>query len=141
MTSAVDAAGIVVATARAPRAEAIDVAREFMDAMERGDLVVAGALLGPGFLLHAPGGLQFRELADFMAFGRTRYLEIHKAERQFDAAEAVQGIVVYAHGVLAGRWLDGTGFQGLRYVDRFLIRENRIVELSVLNELAEFMPR
>jgi hypothetical protein len=141
MSSPVDAAGIVVATARGPRAQAIDVAREFMDAMERGDFVAAGELRGPGFVLRAPGGLQCRELAEFAAFGRGRYLELRKTDRQFDATESAHGIVVYVHGAMAGRWLDGTGFQGLRYVDRFLIRDGRILELSVLNELAEFMPR
>jgi hypothetical protein len=141
MSSPVDAAGIVVAAARGPRAEAIDVAREFMDAMERGDLAAAGTLLGPGFLLRAPGGLQCRELGEFLAFGRRRYLELRKTDRQFDPTESAHGIVVYVHGAMAGRWLDGSSFQGLRYVDRFVIRDRRIVELSVLNELAEFMPR
>jgi ketosteroid isomerase-like protein len=141
MSSPVDAAGIVVATARGPRAEAIDVARDFMDAMERGDLVAAGRLLGPGFVLRAPGGLQCGELAEFTAFGRRRYLELRKTDRQFDAAESAHGIVVYAHGAMAGRWLDGTSFEGLRYIDRFLVRDGRILELSVLNELAELMPR
>lgn len=141
MNSPVDAAGIVVAAARGPRAQAIDVAREFMDAMERGDLAAAGALLGTGFLLRAPGGLQCRELTEFTSFGRRRYLELRKIDRQFDATESAHGIVVYAHGTMNGRWLDGSGFQGLRYVDRFLIRDNRILELSVLNEIAEFMPR
>lgn len=141
MNSPVDAAGIVVAAARGPRAQAIDVAREFMDAMERGDLAAAGALLGTGFLLRAPGGLQCRELTEFTSFGRRRYLELRKIDRQFDATESAHGIVVYAHGTMNGRWLDGSRFQGLRYVDRFLIRDNRILELSVLNEIAEFMPR
>lgn len=141
MSSPVDAVGIVVATARGPRAEAIDVAREFMDALERADATAAGALLAPGFVLRAPGGVSFRDLAEFAQFGRSRYLELRKTDRQFDACEAAAGIVVYAHGVMAGRWLDGSAFQGLRYVDRFLVRDRRIAELQVLNELGEFRPR
>jgi ketosteroid isomerase-like protein len=141
MSSPIDAVGIVVATARGPRAQAIDIAREFMDAIERSDLAAATALLAPGFMLRAPGGAVFRELAEFAQFGRSRYLELRKTDRQFDASEAAAGVVVYAHGVLAGRWLDGSEFRDLRYVDRFLVRDARIVELQVLNELGEFRPR
>ena len=141
MSSPVDAVGIVVATARGPRAEAIDTARDFMDALERGDAAAATALLAPGFVLRAPGGATFRDLAEFAQFGRGRYLELRKIDRQFDASEAAAGIVVYAHGVLAGRWLDGSEFRDLRYIDRFVVRDRRIVELQVLNELGEFRPR
>lgn len=141
MSSPVDEVGIVVAAARGPRAEAIDVARDFMDAIERGDLAGATALVAPDFVLRAPGAASFRALTEFAEFGRGRYRELHKTDRQFDACEAAAGIVVYAHGVLTGRWLDGSEFRGLRYIDRFLIRDGRIAELQVLNELGEFRPR
>jgi hypothetical protein len=141
MTSPVDAAGIVVATARGPRAQAIDAARDFMDAMERGDLAAAATLCAPRFVLLAPGSQRFDALDGFVAFGRGRYLEVRKVEREFDACESAAGIVVYAHGVMNGRWLDGSAFAGLRYVDRFVIVDGRVLELQILNELGELRPR
>lgn len=141
MSSPVDAAGIVVATARGPRAQAIDIARAFMDALERGDLAVASALCAARFSLLAPGGQRYRAVSEFVEFGRGRYLEVHKVEREFDACESAAGIVVYAHGVMNGRWLDGSGFAGLRYVDRFVIADGRVHELQILNELGEHRPR
>lgn len=141
MSSPVDMAGIVVAGARGPRAQAIDTVRDFMDAMERGDLAAASARCALRFTLLAPGGVRCQTLAELVAFGRGRYLEIHKAERELDACESAAGIVVYAHGVMNGRWLDGSSFAGLRYVDRFLIVEGQVLELQILNELGEHRPR
>lgn len=141
MSSPVDAAGIVVAAARGPRSQAIDAARDFMDAMERGDLAAATVLCAPRFTLLAPGGLRCNTLAEFAEFGRGRYREIRKVEREFDACESAAGIVVYARGVMDGRWLDGSAFAGLRYVDRFLIVDGRVLELQILNELGEHRPR
>jgi ketosteroid isomerase-like protein len=141
MSSPVDAAGIVVAAARGPRAQAIDTARDFMDAMERGDLAAATALCASRYALLVPGGKRCSSLAEFVEFGRGRYLELHKVEREFDACESAAGIVVYAHGVMNGRWLDGSAFAGLRYVDRFLIVDGRVLELQILNELGEHRPR
>jgi hypothetical protein len=40
-----------------------------------------------------------------------------------------------------GRWLDGSAFAGLRYVDRFVIVDGRVLELQILNELGEHRPR
>jgi hypothetical protein len=141
MSSPVDAAGIVVAAARGPRAHAIDVARDFMDAMERGDLAAATALCAQRFTLLAPGGFRCSNLTEFADFGRSRYVEIRKVEREFDACESAAGIVIYARGVMNGRWLDGTAFAGLRYVDRFVIVDGRVLELQILNELGEHRPR
>ena len=40
-------------------------------------------------------------------------------------------------GTLYGAWPDGTPFEGNRYVDRFVIRDNLIVKMDVWNDSAE----
>ena len=70
-----------------------------------------------------PGGdrLEIRARRGFPAYGRLI----------FDT-----GTVVYNYGGLRGEWADGTPFEGIRYIDRFLIRDGRIVDQKVWNDLA-----
>jgi len=44
--------------------------------------------------------------------------------------------VVYNYGDLRGEWADGTPFSGIRYIDRFVVRDGRIVDQKVWNDLA-----
>jgi hypothetical protein len=36
-----------------------------------------------------------------------------------------------------GEWHDGTAFEGNRYVDRFVVRDGKIVRMDVWNDSAE----
>ena len=40
-------------------------------------------------------------------------------------------------GTLHGRWLDGSAFDGIRFIDRFEIRGGRIVRQDVWNDAGE----
>jgi len=45
--------------------------------------------------------------------------------------------IVYSIGTLYGEWPDGTPFEGNRYVDRFVVRGGKIVQMDVWNDSAE----
>ena len=45
--------------------------------------------------------------------------------------------VVYSIGTLYGEWIDGTPFEGNRYVDRFVVQDGFIVKMDVWNDSAE----
>ena len=45
--------------------------------------------------------------------------------------------MVYSVGTLYGEWPDGTEFSGNRYVDRFVVVDNKIVKMDVWNDSAE----
>ena len=49
--------------------------------------------------------------------------------------------VDYATGTMAGAWLDGTPFTGVRFCDRLVLRNGLLVEMQVWNDLAEIRPR
>ena len=38
---------------------------------------------------------------------------------------------------LYGEWIDGTPFEGNRYVDRFVVKGGQIVKMDVWNDSAE----
>jgi hypothetical protein len=44
---------------------------------------------------------------------------------------------VYCHGTLQGQWPDGSAFEGIRFIDRFLVQAGRLVRQDVWNDLAE----
>ena len=46
---------------------------------------------------------------------------------------------VYQTGHLYGEWLDGTPFEGNRYVDRYVVRRGKIVKMEVWNDSAEWL--
>jgi hypothetical protein len=46
---------------------------------------------------------------------------------------------VYQTGTLYGEWLDGTPFEGNRYVDRYVVRRGKIVQMEVWNDSAEWL--
>ena len=47
--------------------------------------------------------------------------------------------VVYNTGWLYGEWLDGTPFEGNRYVDRYVVKRGKIVRMEVWNDSAEWL--
>ena len=61
-------------------------------------------------------------------------------KKQYDAYEAVHAddaTIVWCRGTLHGEWPDGAAFAGIRFVDRFTVRHDRIVDQMVWNDLAE----
>lgn len=111
--------------------------RRFLDAMERRDLEGARALLAPGFTMTFPGGARFEGLEDLVAWAAPRYRFVRKRYDRFDVAPAPDGTAVYCFGTLEGEWPDGTAFSGVRFIDRFLMRDGRLVDQRVWNDLAE----
>ena len=82
-----------------------------------------------------------RDPAQCAAFNATRYRWVKK---RVERTETVAGgssaeTVVYSIGTLFGEWPDGTPFEGNRYVDRYVLRELRIVAMEVWNDSAEWL--
>jgi 4-oxalocrotonate tautomerase family enzyme len=116
------------------------IVREFLAAMEARDLDGAAGFLGAGFFMVFPGGRRMSDLAALVAWAKDRYRFVKKS---FDSVEAFQGdgcAVVYTRGTLSGEWPDGTAFEGIRFIDRFELREGLITRQDVWNDLAEVRP-
>ena len=48
---------------------------------------------------------------------------------------------VYCFGTLQGERLDGTPYSGIRFIDRFTVREGRLVDQQVWNDMGEVLRR
>lgn len=114
----------------------IETVRKFLAAMEARDLEGAAALLAPEFVMIFPGGREMRRLEDLLDWAGARYRFARKSFDRFDVCDGV----VYAIGTLAGEWPDGTGFSGVRFIDRFEIAAGRLRRQEVWNDMAEMRP-
>ena len=128
---------IVVGTARTERADAIDLARNWLDAVWRRDLAAAAAMMTPGARVTISGGHQFAALEAFAAFAAERYAEFRKQADAFEACEAAGGLAVYVRGTLSGTFKDGVPFSAVRWCDRFLVAQGRIIDIETWSDIAE----
>lgn len=117
--------------------------RTFLETMEARDLTAARAMLAPGFTMTFPGGARFATLEDLIAWARPRYQWVRKRYERFDEAPGAEAgeQVVYCYGTLHGVWPDGTPFEGIRFIDRFAIRDGKLADQLVWNDLAEARAR
>lgn len=114
-----------------------ETVRAYLQAMEARDLDAAKSYLAEGFQMTFPSGKTLTSLEELVDWSRTRYSFVKKTFARFDTAATLDGIVVYCHGTLAGEWLDGTAFDGVRFVDRFTVTGGKLSDQQVWNDLAE----
>jgi len=114
--------------------------RRYLDAIESRDLDTARACLAEGFHMTFPGGKKMTALSELVAWSGTHYANVRKTYTRFDVAPSLEGPAVYRHGTLAGEWLDGNGFEGTRFVDRFSVRGNKLLWLPpMVQELSSLL--
>ena len=113
--------------------------REYLAAMERRDLPAARAMLAPEFEMTFPGDRKFSTLEQLVEFGATRYQSVGKRYERFDTVKDGASSIVYCFGTLHGRWLDGTSFTDVRFIDRFAISEDKFTQQLVWNDLGEVL--
>lgn len=113
------------------------IVETFLRTLERRDVVGARAFTAPGFVMIFPGGRRFTSLEELVAWSGTRSRKTRKVIERFDEIESANGAIVYCVGTLEGEWPDGAPFNGIRFVDRFVVEGGRIVEQRVWNDLAE----
>jgi hypothetical protein len=111
--------------------------RDFLAAMEARDLERARSFLAEGFVMHFPGGPAMTTLEELIAWAAPRYSGVRKTYEGVDVMPGAGETIVYCFGTLSGAWPDGESFQGIRFIDRFTVAGNRILDQRVWNDLAE----
>lgn len=120
-----------------PQANAADIVKAYLDAMERRDIAGANSFLAPGFAMTFPGGRRFTALQEVVDWARPRYRWVKKRYERFDAAPFEGGTAVYCFGALYGEWPDGAAFDHIRFIDRFTVRDGLLADQMVWNDLGE----
>lgn len=114
-----------------------DIVKAYLNAMEQRDLDGAQQYLAPNFKMIFPGGATFSNPQQLVEWAADRYQSISKTIEHFNECFNAGESVVYCFGTLQGVWPDGQNFSGIRFIDRFLLTDNLIVEQHVWNDLAE----
>lgn len=115
----------------------VELVKDFLAAMEARDLDRAESFLAEDFEMHFPAQPPMRRLADLVAWSKPRYRFVRKTYDGFDVAATDTATVVYAFGTLHGEWLDGSAFDGIRFIDRFEVVGGRFTRQDVWNDMAE----
>lgn len=127
--------GRVARTPGEPLPSPKEIVRAFLTAMKERDLQRARTFLADGFTMTFPGGARFTALEELVAWGRQRYRFVRKSYDTFDECFGGAGMVVYCFGTLSGEWLDGSAFDGIRFIDRFEVEAGKLVDQKVWNDM------
>lgn len=116
-----------------------EIVDEYLRILMIPDPDTARQFVSPELQIRFTGARKMKDPSECAAFNATRYKWVKK---QFEGTEVVAGAtiekaVVYNRGTLYGEWLDGTPFEGNRYVDRYEISHGLITHMDVWNDSAE----
>lgn len=122
-----------------PVHEAAAIVDAYLTILMKPDPEGAKRYVAPDLRIRFTGGREMSDPAQCTAFNQSRYRWVRK---RFESTDVVAGAsaahaVVYHRGTLYGEWLDGSAFEGNRYVDRYVIRDGLICEMDVWNDSAE----
>ncbi len=117
--------------------EEAEIVRLYLEASMKPDPDLAATFVSDDVVITFTGGRVFDHPSGPTAFNQSRYAWVKKKLGHFDECRSPNGIVVYSLGTLYGEWLDGEAFEGNRYIDRFVIQNNKIVSMDVWNDSAE----
>jgi hypothetical protein len=127
----------VAAKAEPGKMSDAEVVEAYLTASMIPDPDAASAYMKPGTIITFTGGREFDHPRGPTGFNARRYRWVKKKMDRFDVCPGAEETVVYSIGTLYGEWIDGTPFEGNRYVDRFVVRGRQIVKMDVWNDSAE----
>ena len=118
-------------------AEAADIVEKFLEASMVPDPETAARYIAADLAITFTGGRKYSHPRETAGFNAKRYRWVKKKMMRTDVVAASGETIVYNTGTLYGEWPDGTPFEGNRYVDRFVVRNGKIVQMDVWNDSAE----
>jgi hypothetical protein len=118
-------------------AAAADIVERFLVASMVPDPQTAALHISDDLKITFTGGRKYSHPRETAAFNGKRYKLVKKKMERTDVVPGNGETIVYNLGTLYGEWPDGTPFEGNRYVDRFVVRGGKIVQMDVWNDSAE----
>jgi len=119
--------------------EAAAIVEKFLAASMVPDPVTAARYVSSDLKLTFTGGRKMSHPRESAAFNANRYKWVRKKIERSDFVAGARETIVYNLGTLYGEWPDGTPFEGNRYVDRFVVRDGKIIVMDVWNDSAELL--
>lgn len=110
--------------------------QDYLSAVSDRQLDAAVSYLSDDVVLVFPQG-RFSDLETMTATMAGRYSTISKAYDTWDVFDGEGASIVVTTGTLSGVNTRGVEFSGIRFCDRFVLKDGRICEQHVWNDLAE----
>ncbi len=101
------------------------------------DPETAAKYIAKDVVIHFTGKTRMAHPTEMTAYNASRYNWVKKDIERYDVAPGDGVTTIYSTGTLYGEWPNGDRFEGNRYVDRFEVRNNKIVKIDVWNDSAE----
>jgi hypothetical protein len=119
-------------------ADPVGVVTGYLSLCEQRRLADAARYLAANAELIFPGARRYTDLSVMAEDAARRYRSVSKTYELTNAHRDSTGDwIVVTIGTLAGVSLAGTPFDGVRFLDRFVVRDGKIVQQQVFNDLAE----
>jgi hypothetical protein len=128
-----------VMTVKSKTHPAVELVKKHLEAAMKPDPVTAASFLSPDIRITFTGKRVMPNAQAVAAFNASRYKWVKKEFGQFDWMERDDHVVVYSNGFLYGEWPDGRSFSGNRFLDRFEVKDEKIVRADVWNDSAEWI--
>jgi hypothetical protein len=110
---------------------------KFLQLNEDRKLDEVQAMLAPNCIIEFPGGRRFKDIFDMVENAKGRYNWVRKHRDRYFVGVNGEQTTVTSIGTLYGENLDGVAFEGIRYVDVFIIENGLITEQRVWNDFGE----
>ncbi len=126
-------------------ASAAEIVNEFLRLIMIPDPAAASRYTDSALKIIFTGKRTMHAPADCTKFNALRYKWVKKRIERTDVVisgaeeSARHETVVYSIGTLYGEWPDGKPFEGNRYVDRYVVKNQLITQMDVWNDSAEWM--
>lgn len=117
--------------------DAIAMIDRFLQLTEDRKIDEVQSMLAPACLIEFPGGKKFNNIAEMVAAAKSRYNWVRKHRDSYYVGTNGNQTTVTSIGTLYGENLAGIAFEGVRYIDVFIIENGQIVEQRVWNDFAE----
>ncbi|MCU4677406.1 nuclear transport factor 2 family protein [Catenovulum sp. 2E275] len=118
---------------------AVQIVSDFLEASMKPDPVLAATFMSDDVKITFTGKRVMENASVITQFNAGRYTWVKKAIESYDCAEKEDRVVVYSNGTLYGEWPDGRSFSGNRYLDRFEVKDGKIIKMDVWNDSAEWI--
>ncbi|WP_353571419.1 hypothetical protein [Candidatus Albibeggiatoa sp. nov. BB20] len=117
----------------------VNIIEKFLLAAMAKDAETTALYLADDAKIIFTGPRVFERPTDVGKFNATRYKSVKKDITRWDMTYEADRLIVYCIGTLYGKWLDGTDFEGDRFIDRFEIVDGKITMIEVWNDSAEML--
>ena len=127
----------VMSMAANETAQAAEIVELYLEASMIPDPRKAATYIADDLRITFTGGRKYTHPRETAEFNAKRYKWVKKKIERSDVVPGDNETIIYNLGTLYGEWPDGTPFEGNRYVDRFVVKGGKIVQMDVWNDSAE----